>query len=75
MSGFTLSSIANMFILMTLYDFSLLHVQFCYITVYTVYGMYSLSSFRWSSIYSLGSDCTENAISKYSSIVIYSFVA
>jgi hypothetical protein len=33
-SGFALSYIANMFILMILYDFCLLPVQFCYIIVY-----------------------------------------
>jgi hypothetical protein len=34
MSGFALSYTANMFILMILYDFSLLPVQCCYIIVY-----------------------------------------
>jgi hypothetical protein len=34
MSGFTLSYTANMFILMSLYDFCLSPAQFCYIIVY-----------------------------------------
>jgi hypothetical protein len=34
MSGFTLSYTSNMFILMILYDFSVLPAQFCYIIVY-----------------------------------------
>jgi hypothetical protein len=34
MSGFTLSYTANMFILMILYNFCLLPVQFCYIVAY-----------------------------------------
>jgi hypothetical protein len=33
-SRFALSYAVNMFILMILYDFSLLHAQFCYIIVY-----------------------------------------
>jgi hypothetical protein len=65
-SGFALFYAANVFILMILYDFCLSSAQFCYIIV-CIWKCWRNGC--WSSLYSLGTDLTEDTASNSPSLV------